>query len=64
MEEEKKIRQRIALLQDEHRSLDLKIATMITHMNMLEVQRLKKHKLCLKDELARLSDMLVPDIIA
>ncbi len=62
MEEERKIRQKIALLQDEHRSLDFKIATLA--VNMLEMQRLKKQKLSLKDEISRLSSMLHPDIVA
>ncbi len=64
MEEERKLKQKIAMLQDEHRGLDLRISSNIPAINMLELQRLKKHKLALKDEISRLSSFLYPDIIA
>lgn len=62
MEEDKLIKQKIALLEDEHRSLDNKISNIST--NMLEVQRLKRQKLALKDQLSKLYSLLHPDIIA
>lgn len=62
MEEERKLRQKITMLEDEHRNLDSKISSIT--MNMLEIQRLKRQKLALKDEIARLSSFLYPDIIA
>ena len=63
MDEEKIIRQQIALLEDEHRSLDFKISNE-KNLNMLEVQRLKKQKLGLKDQIARLYSVILPDITA
>jgi hypothetical protein len=63
MDEEKIIRQQIALLEDEHRSLDFKISNE-KNLNMLEVQRLKKQKLGLKDQIARLYSIILPDITA
>ncbi len=64
MEEERKLKQKIAMLQDEHRNLDSRILTSGSMINMIELQRLKKQKLSLKDEIARLSSFLYPDIIA
>ncbi|MHA6722696.1 YdcH family protein [Sphingomonas sp. RS2018] len=60
------IRQRIAYLRTEHRDLDAATAALMagTGPDQLQIARLKKRKLALKDELARLEDMLVPDIIA
>lgn len=62
MEEERKLKQQIALMQDEHRNLDVKISA--NNLNPMEKQRYKKQKLMLKDEIARLSSFLYPDIIA
>ncbi len=62
MDEEKKIKAKLASLEDEHRSLDNKIGN--APMNMLEQQRLKRQKLALKDEISRLNSMLHSDIIA
>lgn len=61
--EEEKIVQTIATLEDEHKSLDAMIAQIAT-IDMLQVQRMKKRKLWLKDEIARLQGVLYPDIIA
>ncbi len=59
-------KQRLAGLREEHRKLDAMIAelTAETMHDQLEVKRLKKRKLRLKDEIARLESALVPDIIA
>ena len=59
-------KQELANLRDEHRKLDKTIAglTAQTMSDQLEIQRLKKRKLQLKDEIARLESALVPDIIA
>jgi len=57
---------KLAMLKQEHRDLDAAIDSMIsggTH-DQLSLQRLKKKKLMLKDEIARLEDELYPDIIA
>lgn len=50
----------------EHRDLDDAIAALeaLGSLDKLQVQRLKKRKLLLKDEIVRLSDRLTPDIIA
>lgn len=50
----------------EHRDLDAAIAALedLGTPDQLQVQRLKKRKLYLRDRLAELSDQLTPDIIA
>jgi hypothetical protein len=60
------LRQRLAELQREHRQLDAQIAELETapSVNQLEMTRMKKRKLWLKDEIARLEDQIFPDIIA
>jgi hypothetical protein len=60
------IRRQIAELQSAHRDLDDVIERLLEHrpVDMLQVQRLKKRKLALKDQLARLESQLLPDIIA
>ena len=60
------IRAKLAALESEHRDLDDVIARLseTAPFDQLQIQRLKKRKLLLKDEIARLQDMLLPDIIA
>jgi hypothetical protein len=56
----------LARLRQEHRDLDDAILA-LEHLgspDKLQIQRLKKKKLLLKDEIAALSDRLTPDIIA
>lgn len=50
----------------EHRDLDDVIARITEEVpfDQLQVQRLKKRKLQLKDQIARLESLLLPDIIA
>jgi len=50
----------------EHRDLDDAINALIRDgaFNQLQVQRLKRKKLLLKDEIIRLQSKLIPDIIA
>ncbi len=57
---------RLAAIRAEHRLLDAQIAALIAvgDGDMLEIARLKKRKLRLKDELEQLRDSAVPDIIA
>ncbi len=57
---------RLAELREEHRQLDQKIAELATspEVDQIEVQRLKKRKLYLKDEIALLENAIIPDIIA
>lgn len=60
------IRRRLAELTTEHRDLDDVIARMAKDplMDQLRLQRMKKRKLMLKDQIARLENQLIPDIIA
>lgn len=53
-------------LRAEHRVLDEKISAIMSvgAYDNVEVQRLKKRKLALKDQMARLESDLLPDIIA
>lgn len=53
-------------LQSEHRDLDDVIARLAARapVDQLQLQRLKKRKLALKDEIIRIENMLLPDIIA
>lgn len=54
-------------LRSEHRDLDTVIARMTDQggvPDQLHVQRLKKRKLMLRDEIARLESRLIPDSIA
>ena len=56
----------IERLREEHRDLDAAIEALrgAGQADQLQVQRLKKRKLMLRDKLARLEDQLTPDIIA
>ena len=58
--------QRLEQLKIEHRDLDDAITalTMQPVVDQLQIARLKKKKLILKDRIMRLEDQLVPDIIA
>ncbi|MEM9682384.1 MAG: DUF465 domain-containing protein [Pseudomonadota bacterium] len=66
MEDQEAIRQRLEDLRLEHRDLDDAIARVTEKppFDQIKIQRLKKRKLILKDEIGRLEDMLLPDIIA
>ncbi|MGD9810352.1 MAG: YdcH family protein [Sphingobium sp.] len=57
---------RIELLKQEHRDLDSAITAMQESgvSDQLQIARLKKRKLLLRDEIALLEDSLIPDIIA
>ncbi len=61
-----RIKQRLAALKTEHRDLDFLIENIVSRpgIDQIRIQRLKKRKLALKDEIARLENMLLPDIIA
>ena len=65
-EEIEELRRKIETIKTEHRDLDDVISRMGEDgvIDQLCLQRLKKRKLSLKDEIARLENMLVPDIIA
>jgi len=56
----------MALLKAEHRLLDAEIERMrlAGNCDQLELARMKKRKLHLRDEIAQIADGIVPDIIA
>lgn len=56
----------LAALRTEHRDLDDAIAALgqAGTRDHLQIQRLKKRKLILKDQIARLESLLLPDITA
>jgi len=56
----------LARLRQEHRDLDAAIVALgeAGSVDLLQLQRLKKRKLLLKDRIRRLQDELTPDIIA
>jgi len=60
------IRQRLELLRIEHRDLDTAIIALASAAvaDQLQLARLKKRKLKLRDEIAWCEDQLLPDIIA
>ena len=65
-EERLQIEARIHALEIEHHDLDDVIARLVEVpiQDQLQLRRLKKRKLLLKDLIARLRDRLIPDIIA
>ena len=60
------IKARLEQLRSEHRDLDDAIARIseTVPFDTLQIQRLKKRKLVLKDLITKLESQLVPDIIA
>ncbi len=63
--EKQKIREKLDELKQEHRDLDDAIHHMPkTIHTQLQLSRLKKHKLHLKDEIIKLENLLIPDILA
>ena len=65
-EDERALREQLARLQQEHRDLDAAIAALIASpgADLIQVQRLKKRKLVLRDKIRDIEDQLTPDIIA
>ena len=59
-------REVLEILKAEHRRLDLEIdlARLSPNCDQLELARMKKRKLVLKDEIQQLADRIIPDIIA
>ncbi len=56
---------RIAQLRQEHEDLGAAIEALALHApDQLQLARLKKKKLALRDEIARMSEQITPDIIA
>jgi len=65
-EEERELRASLARLLQEHRDLDAAIEALqnTPGADVLQVQRLKKRKLVLRDRITYIEDQLTPDIIA
>ena len=65
-EEERALREQLARLLQEHRDLDAAVEAMVISpgSDLIQVQRLKKRKLVLRDKIRRIEDQLTPDIIA
>lgn len=63
---EEELKKRLDMLRIEHRDLDAAIDALSSagSKDQLQVARLKKRKLRLKDQIALLEDYLIPDIIA
>ena len=66
MQDLEEMKRRLADLKTEHRDLDDVIARLLDKapFDQLQLQRLKKRKLLLKDEISQLESRLLPDIIA
>ncbi|MFQ5973484.1 MAG: YdcH family protein [Alphaproteobacteria bacterium] len=66
MDDQEALRTKLAELRSEHRDLDdiIQRLTADAAYDQLQMQRLKKRKLLLKDEIAKLESKLLPDIIA
>ena len=64
--DETQIGKRLEILRTEHRDLDSAIAALLEtgSTDQLQIARLKKRKLRLRDEIGMLEDQLLPDIIA
>ncbi|MEP9357155.1 DUF465 domain-containing protein [Sphingomonas sp. KR3-1] len=64
--DEKEIVRRLEAVRTEHRDLDVAIDALLATgtSDQLQIARLKKRKLMLRDEIALLEDQLIPDIIA
>lgn len=66
MEDIEDLKEKLALLEHEHRDLDTIIEKLMTTqpIDLLQIQRLKKKKLLLKDQIGKLKSDILPDIIA
>lgn len=66
MDDQESLKRKLELLQEEHRELDVMIEAMMREniVNQLAVQRLKKRKLLIRDQISQIHSKLLPDIIA
>lgn len=66
METQQVLKHRLEKLSEEHRELDSMIDKLMsqTIVDQLALQRLKKRKLLLKDQVLKVKSQLLPDIIA
>ena len=64
-QDQAELRLRFAKLKQEHADFDAAIEAMLqTGCNALQIQRMKKKKLAIKDLMSELEDQILPDIIA
>jgi hypothetical protein len=63
---DRELREQLARLRAEHRDLDAQIVALeiSSVVDQLQIKRLKKRKLALKDSITAVEDQLLPDIIA
>lgn len=66
MEDQDQLRERLAGFKAEHRDLDDAITALAQRAvpDLLQLQRLKKKKLQIKDQITQIEGKLLPDIIA
>jgi hypothetical protein len=66
MSSDEMLRVRLEVLKREHRDLDEAVAALeaLGRPDPLTLRRLKKQKLGLKDQIVKIEDRLIPDIIA
>ena len=66
MEEIEELKEKLAMLEHEHKDLDIIIDRLLgtQPVDLLQIQRLKKKKLLLKDQIAKVKSDILPDIIA
>ncbi len=66
MTDNDRLKQHLLELRQEHRELDDSIAELLggSPEDQIDIQRMKKRKLHLKDEISNLENALLPDIIA
>ncbi len=64
--DQEEIKRRLAELRTEHRDLDDAISALIAtgSYNQVQIQRMKKRKLSIKDQILQAESALLPDIIA
>jgi hypothetical protein len=64
--EQVQLRTQLRILEQEHRDLDVAILALEESANVdqLQLRRLKKKKLALKDQMTMIENKLIPDIIA
>lgn len=65
-EKDPELKSELARLKEEHRDLDAAIDALESApaSDFLQIRRLKKKKLVLKDQISQIEDQLLPDIIA
>ena len=64
-QEQAELRLEFARLKQEHADFDAAINAMMAQgCDPLQIQRMKKKKLALKDKIGRIEDRIIPDIIA